>query len=332
VQLGAVGIGISPPTVIFALSPGYCGNRGLGQDARHAIALEGLQGGAQSVGGIMRRQRCRVGKRRGRIPDAPSARDHAVDRERVKLGEGAPTGGQRACGDAELLGDIALYFRHCDLQHHLIAAAYGEHIDDPAIRARRARRAGGTPGIDLLHEALRDIAGALRVFDGIDGSGQDNRIVDRPRGDRRRRHRGAQDLLKLANIAADAELQGGDLAALLIQGKDACLAGIHADDIELARGPDDGVGDLRVGDEDFRRILGQVNNDGFAHAHRDPPRRDRAIEPGLGFFLRVNRAGRHDGEACHDSRGQNREQSFHLRISKTMRALSIGCAAGSSPA
>jgi hypothetical protein len=44
----------------------------------------------------------------------------------------------------------------------------------------------------------------------------------------------------------------------------------------------------------------------------------------------VNRAdARHDGEACHYSRGQDREQSFHLRISKTMRANSIGCAASS---
>src|ERR1700730_3893598 len=70
----------------------YRGNRGLREDARNAIALEGLQGGAQSVGRIMRRQRCRVGKRRERIPVATSARDHAVDRERVELGEGPPTG------------------------------------------------------------------------------------------------------------------------------------------------------------------------------------------------------------------------------------------------
>jgi hypothetical protein len=259
----------------------------------------------------MRRQRCRRGI--CRIPDGTSrGRDHAVVRVRVKLGEGAPTGGQRACGDAELLGDIALYFRHCDLQHHLIAAAYGEHVDHPAIRARalrprRARRGGWTPAIGTLHEAFRYIAGALRVFDRIDGSSQDDRIVDRPRGDRRGRHRGAQNLPKLVNtnFAADAELQVFDLAALLIQSNDACLAGIHADDIELARRTDHGVGDLRVGNEDFRRVLGQLDNAGHAHFQRDPPRRDGAVEAGLGFFLRVNRANaRHDEEACHYSRGQ----------------------------
>lgn len=109
------------------------GNRRLGEDVRNPIALEDLQGRAQGIGWILCRQRGRRPVRRDR--------DRAIKRERIILGERAPIGGQRACGDAELLGDIAADFRDGDLQHHLIAATYGERIDDQAIRAHP-----GAPG------------------------------------------------------------------------------------------------------------------------------------------------------------------------------------------
>jgi hypothetical protein len=129
-------------------------------------------------------------------------------------------------------------------------------------------RPAGIPARGQLQECLGYVDGALRVFDGIDGSGQDDGIFDRLRVDHGRWHHLAQHSLKPANInlrginlrGADAELQGGNLLALLIQGKNACLPGVHADYIELARGPDDGVGDLRLGDEDFRRVPGQGDN------------------------------------------------------------------------
>ena len=41
------------------------------------------------------------------------------------------------------------------------------------------------------------------------------------------------------------------------------------DDVDLARGAHDGVGDGRIGDEDLRRVLGEVDDGRLADAHSD---------------------------------------------------------------
>jgi hypothetical protein len=157
----------------------------------------------------------------------------------------------------------------------------------------------------------------LRILGRIDGSYQDNRTVDCPSSDRSRRHHGTQRLLKFPNVnfntigrnvRADIEVQIGYLSAELIQGKNACFASIHANDIELARRPDHRVGYLWVGNENFRRILGKTKDAGLTNGHRNAPRRNGVGAHGVPSLLCNERAnGRDDREGCHQSQGEARD-------------------------
>ena len=84
-------------------------------------------------------------------------RDVAVDAERIVLREWPP--GARC--QAELLGDTAVDFGDGDFQHHLIAPANDQRIDDQS--RRRA-----VVAVELLGEAFRDIVRALGLLRGID--------------------------------------------------------------------------------------------------------------------------------------------------------------------
>ena len=92
-----------------------------------------------------------------------------------------------------------------------------------------------------------------------------------------------QDLLQFADVPADVDLQCRDLVALGIKREDRRLALVEADDIELAGRADDGIGDLGIADEDFRRVSGQIDDHRFADAHRYAPR-----EAGVAAILNLH--------------------------------------------
>ena len=229
------------------------GDGRFGQNMGDAIALERLQ--------RRRHGARRIGKRDAARLTARGRGDVAVDAEGIVLRERAP-GARR---QAQLLGDTAVDFGDGDFQHHLIAPVNDQGIDDHS--RRRA-----VVAVEVLGEALSDIVGALGLFRGINVAGEDDRVVDRAGGNIRRRHGRAQDLLQFADVPADVDLQCRDLVALGIKREDRGLALVEADDIELAGRADDGIGDLGIADEDFGRILGQIDDQRLADAHRYAPR------------------------------------------------------------
>ena len=76
------------------------------------------------------------------------------------------------------------YFPHGDLEHHLVAAADREGVDDGSPR----RVTGKT------HERVRDVDGLLRLGRGGNGTRQEYAVARRANRDLRLRHRRSQGL------------------------------------------------------------------------------------------------------------------------------------------
>ena len=115
-------------------------------------------------------------------------------------------------------------------------------------------------------EAAGDVERLLRFARRGDRAHQDDRIGDRLDGDVVARQRGVEQLLQFADVAADRHVDRRDLAAVGGEGEDRRLAVGDRGDVEAARRADDGVGDLRIADEDFRGVLRQVDDDRAADA------------------------------------------------------------------
>ena len=95
--------------------------------------------------------------------------------------------------------------------------------------------------------------------------------------------RDVEQLLKLGDVAADRHFDRRDLCAVGGEGEDRRLAVGDRRDIEAARRTDDGVGDLRIADEDFGGVLRQVDDDRAADAELQRlPRFSRRDDIGIG--------------------------------------------------
>ncbi len=104
---------------------------------------------------------------------------------------------------------------------------------------------------------------------GRDQAGQEHGVAGRAHLDLRLRHRGAKGLAEDVEVSPDIHLERRDLPALGIHHEDGRCAVVHADDEELPRRADDGVGDLWIGDEDLLRISRQIDDQGPADGEVD---------------------------------------------------------------
>src|SRR6185369_13021764 len=100
--------------------------------------------------------------------------------------------------DTQLLDDAAGYFGDRNLQHHLVAAADGDRIDDLFL---------------ATHEAGGDIGGLLRLDRARRGAGQNHAIADALDQDVRIRQRLLQRGAHAVEVALDRDVIGRDLGA-----------------------------------------------------------------------------------------------------------------------
>jgi hypothetical protein len=70
-------------------------------------------------------------------------------------------------------------------------------------------------------------------------------------------------------VPLDGEVIGGNLLAVGIEEHHVGLPDRLADNVGALRGADDGVGDLRIGDQHILDVARQVDHDRFADAKRD---------------------------------------------------------------
>ena len=160
--------------------------------------------------------------------------------------------------DAHLLDDVAADFGDVDLEHHLVAAAHHDGVDDLVGAADQPRR---------------DVAGLLRLDRARHRAGQDHAVAD------------ALDLhagqglperrADAVEVALDRDVVGGDLLAVGVEEHDVGLADRGADDVGALRRADHGVGDLGIGDQHVLGFARQVDDDGLADAERKEARPDR---------------------------------------------------------
>jgi hypothetical protein len=115
-------------------------------------------------------------------------------------------------------------------------------------------------------EPLRDVERLLRVAGGGDGAGQNDRAANRAHVDVVVGNGGLEQALQLGDVAADGHFEHGDLVAVGAESEDGRLSGLQRRDIEPPRRAHDRVGDGGIADEDFLRVLGQVDNHRAADA------------------------------------------------------------------
>ena len=161
--------------------------------------------------------------------------------------------------DAHLLDDVAPHFRDSDLQHHLVAAANDDRVDDLFGAADQSRG---------------DLAGLLGLDRARYRAGQEHAVADA--FDLDSRHRLPERGAHAVEVALDRDVVGSDLLAVGIEEHDVGLADRGADDIGALRRANDGVGDLGIGDQHILHVARQVDDHGFADAER----RKRVLTPG----------------------------------------------------
>ena len=159
--------------------------------------------------------------------------------------------------DAHLLDDVARDFGDGHLQHHLVAAANRDRIDH---LVRAADQAGGHVG------------GLLCLDRCCGGAAQHHAVADTVDLDVRVRQRLLQRGAYAVEVALDRDVIGRNLLACGIEENDVGLADRGADDIGALGGADDGVGDLRIGDQHVLDLARQVDHDGFADPERKKTR------------------------------------------------------------
>ena len=118
-----------PPAVNFALSAGNGRDGRLGQHMGDAVALEGLDGGAEP----------RAARQEGQGALAIAAEHLTQGRVLHARGAGRSEGGGAGAEiDPELLQHAALDLDDRDLEHHLLLLADHEGVDEAAADDRRA--------------------------------------------------------------------------------------------------------------------------------------------------------------------------------------------------
>ena len=232
---------------------GNCSQVRFGQRAHHARALHRAHGRLH---------------RRKTLGDAYDLRAvlanqrAAVGRERVAVIEVHDGGAVVHAGtevDAHLLDDVAPYLGDVDLQHHLVAAADGDGVDDL---------------VGAAHQARGEITGLLGLDRARYRAGEDDAVADAFDLNSRQRlpERGAHAI----QIALDRDVIGRDLLAVGIEEHDVGLADRRADDVGALRRAHHGVGDLGIGDQHVLDVARQVDNHGFSDAERQKPCLDRS--------------------------------------------------------
>ena len=144
-----------------------------------------------------------------------------------------------------------------DLEHHLVAAAYGNRVDDL---------------VGAAHQARGEIARLLRLDRARRRAAQHHGVADALDLDVGVRQRLPQRGAHAVEIALDGYVIGGDLLAGGIEEHDVGLADRRADDVGALRRADDGVGDLRIGNQHVLDIARQVDHDRLADAQRKKAR------------------------------------------------------------
>ena len=156
-----------------------------------------------------------------------------------------------------MLDDRACDLGDRDLQHHLIAAADRDRVDDL---------------VGAAHQPRRQIGGLLRLDRIGYRTGQHHAVAEALDLDVGVRQRLLQRGAYAVKVALDGDVVGGDLLARGIEEHDVGLADRGADDVGALRGADDGVCDLGIGDQHILDVARQVDHDRFADAERKEAR------------------------------------------------------------
>ena len=234
----------------------FAGNRrqiGLGQRPHHAGAFHRAHGRAH------RRHALEDG---GGLEAVVGHQRTAKGGERVLVVEVHHGGAVVHAGaevDAHLLDDVAPYLGDIDLQHHLVAAADDDGVDDLVGAADQPRR---------------DVAGLLRLDRACHRAGQHHAFADAFDVDAGQSlpQRGADAV----EVALHRDVIGGDLLTVAVEEHDIGLADVAADDVGALRRADHGVGNLGIGDQHILGLARQIDDHGLAGAERKKPRLHRS--------------------------------------------------------
>ena len=158
-----------------------------------------------------------------------------------------------------MLDDVPPHFRDGDLEHDLVAATDDDRVDNLIGAANQPRR---------------DLASLLGLDRRGYRAGQDDAVADALDLD------AGQGLLQrgahAVEITFDRDVVGSDLLAIAIEKHHVGLAYRAADDVGPLRGANDGIGDLRIGDQHILHVARQVDDHGLADAERQEAHLDRA--------------------------------------------------------
>ena len=121
-----------------------------------------------------------------------------------------------------------------------------------------------------------DVVGLLRFGLVRHGAGQDDAVADALDGDVGIRQHLPDRRADAVEIARDRNVEAGHLLALGVEEENVGLAELDADDVGASRRADDGVGDLRIGDQHVLDVARQIDDDRFADAERHGVRADVA--------------------------------------------------------
>ena len=235
---------------------GLAGNRRqvrFGQRAHHTGAFHGAHG---------------RGHRGQPLEDARSGKAVVGDQRSAKGGEWVAVvevhdrGAVVHAGaeiDAHLLDNVAPHFRNIDLQHHLVAAADGDGVDDLVGAADQPRG---------------EVAGLLGFDRARYRAGQDHAFADAIDLDSRQRL--PQGRPHAVEVALDRDVVGADLLAVGVEKHHVGLADRSADDIGALRRANDGIGDLGIGHQYVLHFARQIDDHRFADAERKKACLDRA--------------------------------------------------------
>ncbi len=259
---------------------GFAGNRGqvgLGQGAHQADLLKGLDRGAglvqaRAAGGAGHRGGLEIGRHAAVAGDELNLGVGRIGQHRLGLGvqiiaagQPAQQGAVDAIGggvgegilrnaglahegvqvEAELLDDAALHLHDAHLEHHLLLAGDGQHVDHL---------------LGLGHEPL----GQAHSLFGIAGighaAGEDHRIVERFHPDGRAGQQSRQGVVQGAGVLFHPDVQAENAPPGGVEEGRVGLARAHAHDIDAARRAQDRVGHGWIGHQHVARIDRQLDN------------------------------------------------------------------------
>ena len=154
-------------------------------------------------------------------------------------------------------------------KHDFVAIAHDDGVDDLAALTDRV----GGAGADKSHG---DIVSLLRFGLVRRGAGEDDAIADAFDGDVGIRNHLPDRGANAVEVARDREVEASHLPAFRIEEEDVGLAHFDADDVGAPRRPNDGVGDLGIGDQYVLNVARKIDDDRFADAERHRVRADVA--------------------------------------------------------